>query len=63
MTRDLRPPEQDETPLTPEEVNIGLREGILEGPIARKMQRDFREVFVVQRKVVQVVDFYEGEEK
>lgn len=57
MTRDLRPPDQDETPLTPEEVNIGLREGILEGPIARKMQREYKEVYVLQKQVVEVINF------
>lgn len=57
MTRDLRPPDQDETPLTAEEVNIGLREGILEGPIARKMQREYKEVYVLQKQVVEVINF------
>lgn len=57
MKPDLRPPDQDETPLTPEEVNIGLREGILEGPIARKMQREYKEVYVLQKQVVEVINF------
>jgi len=57
---DLRPP-VEETPLSPEEVNIGLQEGILEGPVARAIQRNYKQVYVLQRQVVEVIDFYEGE--
>jgi len=57
---DLRPP-AEETPLSPEEVNIGLQERILEGPVARAIQRNYKQVFVLQRQVVEVVDFFEGE--
>ena len=57
MTRDLRPPMQDETPLASEEVKIGVRNGILDGPIARSYEAKQTTVYVVQKQTVDVINF------
>ena len=57
-TNDLRPPTPDETPLSQAEVLQGVREGVIpEGPRARA--RAFSAwVSVVERRRVEVLDFY-----
>jgi hypothetical protein len=58
--KDLRFPMQDETMLSRDEVLMGLRDGcIAPGPVARA--RAFAEVTVVQRMLVEVINFTEVE--
>lgn len=55
---DLRMPSPDETQLSPDEVLVGLREGVIPpGPVA--CARAFAEVVVMQRRRVLVVNFPE----
>ena len=57
MSNDLRQPTHDETPLSQAEVLQGVREGVIpEGPRARA--RAFAWVGVVERRRVEVLDFY-----
>lgn len=58
---DLRKAETDETPLSREEVAQGLREGVIPpGPVA--CARVFAEVWVAERRRVEVVNFLEFEQ-
>ena len=55
--QDLRTPTPDETELSTLEVRQGLREGsIPPGPRARA--RAFADVYVAERRRVEVLDFY-----
>jgi len=56
-TRDMRLPDVDETELSPQEVMVGLRAGLLDGPIARA--HAFAEVTVVTRQRVEIINFTE----
>lgn len=58
-TQDLRPPEDDEIPLTPDEVMVGIRTGVVDGPNARLYAREHAEVFILQRQVVKVINLPE----
>lgn len=56
--KDLRLPMRDETMLSREEVLVGLREGLIApGPVAQAGA--FAEVTVVQRVLVEVINFVE----